>query len=483
MLRFIENWMRSIVNETVDKALTRIVRDQYTENLFEMVPVTGKVGPVSMAETAMRATQGAAPSRPLGSPVHFSPWEKLIFSPVHLTRLPTPEEVGIETATVIGPAARHPLTLSIPIVIAAMSFGGALSKRAKIALAKAASQIGTATNTGEAGLLEEEREAADLLIGQFNRGGWMNRPEQYRRLDAVEIQLGQGAQGSTSQRTAAHNIGEDYRRVFGLAEGQSAVIHSRLPGVDRPEDFVALVQRLRAETGVPVGLKIAATHHLEEEMQIALEAGVDFITIDGAEGGTHGGSPTLQDDVGLPTLFAVSRAADVLAQKRVRGRVSLLAAGGLITPGQMLKALALGADAVYVGTAPLFAMVSDQMVEALPFEPPTSLVIYTGKLTDQLDVDKGAHNVVRFLHACMHEMESVVQSLGKTAVADVGKSDLTALDPFVAWATGVSWGWVSPQRQAEFFGARTVEGAPCFPARPPLQWEGAQTGPAPGGLQ
>ncbi|MDI3256814.1 MAG: FMN-binding glutamate synthase family protein [Kyrpidia sp.] len=483
MLRFIENWVRSIVNETVDKALTRIVRDQYAENLFEMVPVTGKVGAVAMTETAMRAARGMAPSRPLGSPIHFSPWEKLLFSPVHLIRMPTPEDVGIETATVIGPAARHPLTLSMPILIAGMSFGGALSKRAKIALARAASAVGTATNTGEAGLLEEEREAADLLIGQYNRGGWLNDPEQYKRVDAIEIQLGQGAQASASQRTAAHNIGEEYRRVFRLAEGKPAVIHSRLPGVDRPGDFIRLVERLRKETGVPVGLKIAATHHLEREMEIALAAGVDFITVDGAEGGTHGGAPTLQDDVGLPTLFAVVRASEFLARTGGRGRVSLLAAGGLITPGQMLKALALGADAVYAGTAPLLAMVSDRMVEALPFEPPTSLVVYTGKLTDQLDVEKGARNVVRFLHACVHEMESVVQSLGKTAVADVTKSDLIALDPFVAWAAGVPWGWAAPERQSEFFRARTVDGVPCFPARPPLQWEGAETSSAPGELQ
>lgn len=101
-------------------------------------------------------------------------------------------------------------------MIAAMSFGGALSKRTKIALAKAATAVGTATNSGEAGLLEEERDAAQLFIGQYNRGGWMNDPGKYRRLDAIEIQLGQGAQGSAPQRTAAKNIGKDFREVFGL---------------------------------------------------------------------------------------------------------------------------------------------------------------------------------------------------------------------------------------------------------------------------
>ena len=174
--------------------------------------------------------------------------------------------------------------------------------------------------------------------------------------------------------------------------------------VENKDDFIQLVRQLKSETSVPVGLKIAATHHLERELQIALEAGVDFITLDGAEGGTHGGSPTLQDDVGLPTLFAVSRGADFLRNKGATGEVSLIAAGGLITPGQMLKAMALGAQAVYIGTAAIMALISEQIVESVPFEPPTSLVVYTGKITDSLDIEKGAVTLFNFLNVCSTEM-------------------------------------------------------------------------------
>lgn len=451
MLRLIENMIRSAVNEAVDKAITRTIRDQYTENLFEMVPATQKVGLTNLMEIAMRANHGTPVPRPLGSPIHLSPWDKLLFNPVHLFRMPVPENVGIQTSVTIGRNARKPLTISIPIMIAAMSFGGALSKSAKIALAKAASAAGTATNTGEAGLMEEEREAASLLIGQYNRGGWLNSPDKYKRLDAIEIQLGQGAQGSAPQRTTAKNIGEDYREVFELKPGEAAVIHSRLPGVNDKDDFVKLVRRLRDETGVPVGLKIAATHHLEKELQIALEAGVDFVTVDGAEGGTHGGAPTLQDDVGLPTLFAVARARDYLAGQRAIGDVSLIATGGLITPGHMMKAMALGADCVYIGTSALMALASEQMVKAVPFEPPTSLLVYTGKMTDQLDIDQAALNLARYLNACVLEMELTAISLGKTALSDITKSDLCAIDPFVAKATGLELGYVASSEQERFF--------------------------------
>lgn len=451
MRKLIKNFLRSIINDTVDQAITRVIRDQYTENLFELVPATRKVGLTNLLEIAMRANQGSPIPRPLGTPHHFSPWDKLLFNPVHLFRFPTPRDVTIDTSVTIGPRAKKPLTISIPIMIAGMSFGGALSQSAKIALAKAATSVGTATNTGEAGLMKEERAAASLLIGQYNRGGWMNEPEKYKQLDAIEIQLGQGAQGSAPQRTAAKNIGDDYRAVYGLQAGEDALIHSRLPDVDTKEDFVQLVRKLQDETGVPVGLKIAATHHLEKELQIAVEANVDFVTIDGAEGGTHGGAPTLQDDLGLPTLFAITRAAQFLARNKRTGSINIIATGGLITPGQMLKAIALGADCVYIGTTAIMAMASEQMVESMPFEPPTSYVVYNGKLTDQFNIEEGAKSLTRYLNACVSEMEAVVQSLGKTALMDLAKSDLCTLDPFVAKATHIELGYVASNEQDAYF--------------------------------
>lgn len=482
MFKFFSNFTRSIVNETVDKAIERIARDQYTENLFEMIPISKKVNPIYLMEAVMRANQGQPPSRPLGSHVHSSPWEKLFFNPVHLHRFPTPENVGISTSVTIGPRAKRPLELSIPLIIAAMSFGGALSKKSKIALAKAASKIGTATNTGETGLLEEEREAANLLIGQYNRGGWLNTKDKYSRLDAIEIQLGQGAQGSSPQRTSAKNIGREYREVINIPEGKDALIRSRLPGVDTKEQFVSLVRRLRQETGVPVGLKIAGTHHLEKELQVALQAGVDFITVDGAEGGTHGGAPILQDDLGLPTLFAVARAAKYLTKQGASGDVSLIATGGIVTPGHALKAMALGADAVYLGTIAVMALVGDQMVKSIPFEPPTSLVVYDAKLTEKLDVERGARNLFNFLNAAVTEMELVCYSLGKTRLADVSQSDICTVDPFLARATGVELGFVPSEEQETF-----LNGLPTPPSAPPpddevihvhREWE-QESGPPP----
>ena len=445
-------YTRGIVNETVDTMLERMVRDQYTENLYEMAPVTKKVDPIYLMEILMRSNQGTPVSRPLGHRrLDLSPWNKVMFNPVHLFRFPTPDNVSISSSVTIGRKAKKPLELAIPIMITGMSFGGALSKNAKIALAKAASRLGTASNTGEAGLLKEEREAAGLLIGQYNRGGWLNTKDKYSQMDAVEIQLGQGAQGSTPQRTAAKNIGKEMREVFGVPEGEDLVIHSRLPGVDTREQFTQLVKQLKEDVDVPVGVKFAASHHLEKEMQAALEAGVDFITIDGAEGGTHGASPTLEDDLGLPTIFAVARAAKYLTNQGVKDDVSLIAAGGLVTPGDCLKAMALGADAVYMGTAVMMALIGDQLTKVLPFEPPTDLVVYSAKMTEKLDPERSAESLFNFLNAVVVEMQQVCYSLGKTSLSYVAKDDLVSLDPFLGWALGIELGFISPQEQAEFY--------------------------------
>jgi len=443
------SWIgRRIADHAVDNIIKTVARDTYTENLFELFTTTRKFGLINLVETDFRAVQGKPPARHFGSVVALSPWDKLLFNPVHLWRLPTPENTAIDTSVVIGPAAEKPLRLQIPILIAGMSFGSALSEQVKIALARATGRLGTATNTGEAGLLPSERKAAKYLIGQYNRGGWLNSPDKLRQLDAVEVQLGQGAQAAVPQRTLAKDIGPDFRRVFGLAEGEDAVIHSRLPGINAAEDFLALIPQLKKEAqGIPVGLKLCATHHLERELEIAVKAGVDFLAIDGHEGGTHGGSSTIQDDMGLPTLVAVARAARYLKRSGADKHISLIASGGLRTPGQMLKAIALGADAVAIGTAAILALAAGQTDKTVPFEPPTELVFYSGRLKERFDIETGTESLVNYLKTVVLDMKHVVMALGKTAVSELAPSDLVALDRDLAYITGVDYAYLPPEEQ------------------------------------
>jgi glutamate synthase domain-containing protein 2 len=436
-----------MVGAVADAVVSRMMQDPYTENLFSYVTVLQKLTARGLVEAGMRAESGKPLQRPLGSPVVLSRWEYLLFNPVHLWRMPTPDGVQIHTGVTIGPRARKPLSLEIPILISGMSYGGALGLKAKIALARGASMAGTATNSGEAPLVPEERREARFFIGQYNRGGWMNDPASLAQLDAIEIQVGQGAQAAAPMGTSSWQIDESFRKRFHLPDGEDAPIHTRLKGVNRPEEFPPLVRKLRDTYGVPVGLKTCATHYLEREIDLALEGGIDYIVVDGAEAGTHGGPTILQDDVGLPTLFGLARTVRHLERRGVKRDVSVIAAGGLTTPGHFLKAMALGADAVYIGSIALVAMLQSQMNIAAPFEPPVQTVLYHGKFKEDINVEEGAEHLAKFLKSCVDEMKMVAYALGKTDLSQIDRSDLVSIDRELARVTGVDYAGVPREEQ------------------------------------
>ncbi len=481
--------MRGVTNEASDDFLYKTMKDKYTDNLLGLLSIVKRTSFFNAMELWMRATQGQAIERPLGTHLHLSPWEMLLLNPVHLFKFPVDDLVKIDTGVTIGPMSPRPLELQIPVYITGMSYGSSLSKNAKVALAMAASAMGTATNTGESGLLPEERAAATKLIGQYDRGGFLNQPEKYRQLDAIEIQLGQGAQGSSPQRTQAKFVDAEMRQVFGLKKGQDIVLHSRLPGVNSVGEFRGLVRKLKNDTGVPVGVKIAASHYLELELAEILKAGVDFITLDGAEGATHASSPTSEDDLGLPSIYAIARARRFIDGNGYKGKVSLLAGGGLFTPGRFTKALALGADAVYIGTAAILALMSEQVTKVTPNEPPTQLILHSGRMKDQFDPELGAKNLVNFLKVGMKEMTTLMYSLGKDAFSQLDRTDLCCLDPMLARALNVPYAGVAGYEQENFYrdtdmgrgrgiGADTgMDTAQMEPAGPPVYHQSLQNRP------
>jgi len=443
----------ALLNAGMDVLMRRFLRNRYTENLFSMFGVVRRMGLESFGETLLRAAQGRPLSRPMGTPLHFSPWEKLLFQPVFVTpRLPTPQGVEIGTAAVVGPAAQRPLRVEMPVLIGGMSFGGALSVPAKVALALGANAAGTATNSGES-YLQEERDAAERLILQHHRGLWpngtMSRPELLHHGDAIEVQFGQGAQAAAAMVTPAGLVGPRMREVYGLEAGRHGEIATRFTGIDSPEAVVEMIRDLKRRFPVPVGVKIGATDYLEGDLDVFLEGGIDFVAVDGAEGGTHGGPTVLQDDVGLPTLHAIVRADRHLRARNRRDAVTLIAAGQLRTPGHFLKAMALGADAVYIGTAAVIALLCDQAEKALPGEPPYQLLLQSGprRLKGRLHVGRAAHNVANYLLSVKAEMTCVAQALGRRSLAEIGREDLVALDRDTAEICGVRPAWRAGERE------------------------------------
>ncbi|MFZ5824092.1 MAG: FMN-binding glutamate synthase family protein [Bacillota bacterium] len=431
-------FIRPLINRFAGSMTERMMGEgKYDQHIAEMFTTSVGRHPRVLLETFLRAERGKSISRPLYTTKKFLHFDDLMFVPAQLAKLPTGENERIDLTTVIGPNAKKPMTISMPVMITGMAFGLSLSDRCKIALAKGATKADTATNSGEGGFFRGEREHAKHYILQYTRGGWPS-DEHLPLADAIEIQAGQGAQAGSPQRTPGWKLTDEEREALSLAKGQDAVIHSRFPGVEKPADFKNLVDRIRHLTdGIPVGIKFAAGHNLEADLEVALEAGVDFVTVDGAQAASHAAQPILLDDFGIPSLYAVSRAARVLEGTDVTLNVS----GGFMTPGEILKALALGADVVSVGSAPIMAAVHAQWKKIAPFEPPTQLVWHDGKHRDKFDIEEGARDVANWFNAVADELVLGVRCVGKTSVHEMSREDLCAMSPEAAAVTGLPLGW------------------------------------------
>jgi glutamate synthase domain-containing protein 2 len=436
----IEKMMLWLMDPTMDAAMKNMLTSKYDENPFLMTTIAGKLTPRAIMEAGMRAQTGKELKRPIGSPVVLSPWEQLLLNPRQLFELPTQNKNQIKTKITIGPNSKKPLHLDTPIMLTGMSYGGSLSLKMKMAIAKGTAMAGTSTNTGESSITNEERDSAKYLIGQYNRAMRI-KEEEFDRLDAIEIQFGQGAWGGGSEITdKAKNIGEHLRDSWGLEEGQDSTISSRFPSTSKSEDIISLINRIKSRAAVPVGVKIAGSDFIEYDLEVISKTDVDFITIDGSEGGTAGAPPTFEDDIGLPTLHSIVRAVDWLKENNLKDKYQIIAAGGLTTPGHFMKALALGADAVYIGSIALMATLQSQMMKALPKFPPPQLAVYTGKLADEFDIEEGAQCLANFLNSCTTEMQGALQVLGKSSIDLLNRDDLVTFDKELSEFIGIRYG-------------------------------------------
>jgi glutamate synthase domain-containing protein 2 len=431
-------WFRRITAWMVRRFVKLLMNEPYSENLWEIFTALEHRPPRIVVENALRAASPGVLERPFGSPVKRMDFSGLVFSPAQLAVLPAPESVHVDMRLVIGPAADKPLQLEIPILAAGMAYGVGLSEKVKLAIAKGTAAVGTAANSGEGPFLPEERTYARHYILQYHSGHWSKEPETLRQADAIEIRLGQGAIVSAVGQIRPVSIEDKARQILQLPDNQNLVIPSRHSDIKRADDLARLVDRLREITGgVPIGVKMAPSGRLEEDLEYVIQAGVDFVSLDGGEAGTKAGAPILEDDFALPTIFGLVRAVRYLRERGVKDRITLLSGGGYATPGRCLKAMALGADGVYMGTSLLWAMAHDQVLKAIPWEPPTQLTWSNGMLADRFDEDLAAKHLANFLTSYVEEMKTAIRALGKTSLKDVNAGDLVALDEWTSKVTGV----------------------------------------------
>jgi glutamate synthase domain-containing protein 2 len=433
----IKGSFRTIVQRLFGLVLERLLSDQYHENLMELWSAVRRTSVQTILEIGLRAEGGKLIQRPLGSPRKFPHYDTLMFVAAQMARLPKEASVQIDMKVTLGAKVQKPLQLDIPLMISGMGFGVGLSEEAKKALARAAKQLGTAICSGEGPFLPEERQEAGKFTWQISRTTWGRSPEGIAAADMLEVQMGQGARMGPFA-LEPENVKGKAQQLMGISPTETVVTAAVIPGINTPWDWPKYVTDLRAEAGgKPIAIKIMATGALERDLAVCLEAGFDVIILDGAQGGAGGASPLICDDMGIPSLLALVRAERFLQAQGARKDVSLVVAGGYATPGECLKAIALGADAIYLGTVPLYALVHKQIHIVLPWEPLTQLVWYDSPYKEQLDINLAGQSVFNVLKSMAMEMEEGVRALGKTALSEVGPNDLVALDEWTAQVTGV----------------------------------------------
>ncbi|MDD4600804.1 hypothetical protein SDC9_03869 [bioreactor metagenome] len=439
--------LRYVINRITDDATSKLLSDVYDQNLAELLPSLKRFSVLNLLELSLRAESGKIIARPLGSPKHYLGYDNLMFSPRQMTQLSLPENAEIDMSVTLGPQAAKPLVIKIPLMIAGMAYGLAMSEESKIALARASRTVQTATNSGEGPFLPEEPGEAGKFILQIGCWSWGERTnEQIASSDMLEVKMGQGGDVGTSHIGPTEIEGRA-RILGGLAPDEPAISFPAPPGVLTTDDWPAFMKKLRQRAnGIPIALKIMATDRLEEELALAIDLGFDAIVIDGCEGATHAAPPLKHDDFGIPNLYALVRAKRYLKNSQM----SLIMGGGYFTPGQCLKALALGADALYLGTVPLFALTHNQVTKVIPWEPPTTLVYYNSPTKTQLDIDQAATSVANVLTSMVLEMEEAMRALGKSSLKELSPDDLVALDSITAEITGVKKAFgVSPSTSPE----------------------------------
>jgi glutamate synthase domain-containing protein 2 len=388
-----------------------------------------------VTEIKMRAAKG----KPLVSggrsnKLNKISFDDLVFMPAQLTKKPIDYfREKIVSETIIGKNSKQPLKLSMPILAGAMSFG-ALSKEAKIAIAKATTIVGTAANTGEGGMLPEERENAKILIAQYSTGRFGVDENYLKSADAIEIKIGQGAKPGQGGLLPGDKVTEDIANVRNVPMGED--IHSPPchPDINCIDDLKKKVKWLRELTeGKPIIIKLGAGN-VEEDVKLALKADPDVIAIDGMEGGTGAAPRVMLDDFGTPTLSAVVKARKVMGKN---SKQDLIVGGGFNKGADVAKALALGADAVFMSFPLLVAMGCTYCKQCYLGKCPMGVTTQDPELRKRLKIDPAAKNISNFLNACNEEIKMAAAATGKDNVHELDRDDLRSLSLLVEKITGI----------------------------------------------
>ncbi len=379
------------------------------------------------------------PMTSMGVPRHQLPhWDDIQIMAAQMATKPLMEDQNVSTELIVGPEAKKPLRLSIPLLVSDMSFG-ALSEEAKIALAKGAELAGTGICSGEGGMLPEEQAENSRYFYELASAGFGYKEELLKSVQAFHFKGGQGAKTGTGGHLPGDKNRGKISEVRGIPEGQPAVSPPTFKDISSVADFKRFADRVREVTGgIPIGFKLSA-NHIERDMQFALDASADYIILDGRGGGTGAAPEMFRDHISVPTIPALARARRFLDQQGASGRVTLIITGGLRVPIDFVKALALGADGVAISNSAMQAIgcVAARMCNTN--NCPTGIATQKSELRKRLNIEKSSVQLGNFFSASIELMQVMARACGHDHLNQFVKDDLATWHREMALLSGVKY--------------------------------------------
>ena len=398
------------------------------------------------SEIRRAAETGIYDIRGGGSKKRLPHFDDLLFLGASMSRYPLEgyREKCTTNVTLGTRHAKNPLQLDIPITIAGMSFG-ALSGPAKEALGRGASIAGTSTTTGDGGMTPEERGQSKNLVYQLLPSRYGMNPEDLRKADAIEVVIGQGAKPGGGGMLLGQKISDRVAEMRTLPKGIDQRSACRHPDWTGPDDLEIKILELREITGwkVPIFVKIAGARPYYVTA-LAVKAGADVVVLDGMQGGTAATQEVFIENVGQPTLACIRPAVDALQDLDMHRKVQLIISGGIRNGADVAKAMALGADAVSIGSSALIALGDNDPkwekdynklgTTAGAFDDwhegkdPSGINTQDPELMKRLDPIKGGKRLSNYLKVMTLEAQTIARACGKNSLHNLEPEDLCAIN-------------------------------------------------------
>ncbi|MEM8847117.1 MAG: glutamate synthase-related protein [Bacteroidota bacterium] len=367
-------------------------------------------------------------------------WSDIQFLPAQLATRPLLDHEEVATKVVIGPKAKKPLILDIPLFVSDMSFG-ALSREAKIALSKGAEMSGTGICSGEGGMLPDEQKNNSKYFYELASAQFGFSWDKLDNVQAFHFKGGQGAKTGTGGHLPGSKVSTEIAEVRGLKEGQTAISPATFPDFHGVKDFKEFADKVRERTGgIPIGFKIAASH-VEKDIQFALDVGVDYIILDGRGGGTGSAPTILRDNINVPTIPALARARKYLDKIGVTD-VSLVITGGLRIAEDFAKAMMMGADAIAVSNSAIQAIGCLGMRACGSNNCPVGIATQKEHLRSRLIIDASAKQLHNYFTATNDLIKVIARSCGYDDITKFNHDDLSTFNRDMHELTGINYAGV-----------------------------------------